>query len=245
MKAIPTLYAGVQLKSRLEAQCALLCDLLGWNWQYEPYSMMLGSGVNYMPDFRVVGHEIIIETRGYRNKKGDRQIKEFAELVHCGAWSKLPHIVDKFLVISEGPAMVLSPHQQAQQAAIAFCSRCCVWDVYAQDDFSCDICGNSEPTQSLDISCRSGRILLCGMFGSEKWADFVSKERAFKLWRMDAMSKVLEVAGLELGESELEISEWVDGKSTITAPSAMFTTSEWQLFEAAALLVGSRAEVLR
>jgi hypothetical protein len=46
IKAIPTIYNGVQYRSRLEARWAAMLTLLGWEHQYEPYD--LGG---WSPDF--------------------------------------------------------------------------------------------------------------------------------------------------------------------------------------------------
>ena len=48
-KAIPTKYNGLQFRSRLEAQWAAFFDLLGWNWEYEPYDLD-----GYIPDFVLI-----------------------------------------------------------------------------------------------------------------------------------------------------------------------------------------------
>ncbi len=44
--AIPTVYAGVQFRSRLEARWAAFFDLLRWRWEYEPIDLD-----GYIPDF--------------------------------------------------------------------------------------------------------------------------------------------------------------------------------------------------
>lgn len=46
VRAIPTRYAGVQFRSRLEARWAAFFDLLGWPWEYEPIDL-----AGYIPDF--------------------------------------------------------------------------------------------------------------------------------------------------------------------------------------------------
>jgi hypothetical protein len=52
MTARPTLYKGVQMRSRLEAGFAMWLDRCGVAWDYEPncYANELGQ---YLPDFRV------------------------------------------------------------------------------------------------------------------------------------------------------------------------------------------------
>lgn len=59
MNAIPTKYAGVQFRSRLEARWAAFFDLIGWPWEYEPIDL-----AGYIPDF-VLGFErpMIVEVK--------------------------------------------------------------------------------------------------------------------------------------------------------------------------------------
>lgn len=84
IKAIPTTYRGIELKSRLEAQTALLLDRIGWEWVYEPGSYMLPNGVSYTPDFLIMDHNLVIECRGYDSQKGHKQLEGFAELIKSG-----------------------------------------------------------------------------------------------------------------------------------------------------------------
>ena len=46
IKAIPTTYAGVNFRSRLEARWAAFFDLCGWEWDYEPFDLE-----GWAPDF--------------------------------------------------------------------------------------------------------------------------------------------------------------------------------------------------
>lgn len=48
MTAIPTTYASVRFRSRLEARWAAFFDLLEWDWDYEPLDLC-----GYIPDFIV------------------------------------------------------------------------------------------------------------------------------------------------------------------------------------------------
>ena len=63
--AIPTLYNGVQFRSRLEARWAAFFDLMQWPWEYEPFDL---SG--YIPDF-YLDFEIpfIIEVKPFEKVK--------------------------------------------------------------------------------------------------------------------------------------------------------------------------------
>lgn len=48
IKAIPTTYAGVNFRSRLEARWAAFFDLCGWKWDYEPFDLE-----GWAPDFLI------------------------------------------------------------------------------------------------------------------------------------------------------------------------------------------------
>lgn len=48
IKAIPTIYAGTQFRSRLEAHWAAFFDRCEWRWTYEPQDME-----GYIPDFKL------------------------------------------------------------------------------------------------------------------------------------------------------------------------------------------------
>lgn len=58
-KGIPTEYAGVNFRSRLEARWAAFFDLVGWKWEYEPLDLD-----GYIPDFVVqLGKPTIVEVK--------------------------------------------------------------------------------------------------------------------------------------------------------------------------------------
>jgi hypothetical protein len=50
IKSKPTIYNGTKFRSRLEARWGCFFDLLGWNWQYEPFDLH-----GWTPDFIVYG----------------------------------------------------------------------------------------------------------------------------------------------------------------------------------------------
>jgi len=50
IKAIPTMYKGIQFRSRLEAKWASFFDLMNWKWQYEPCDFN-----GWIPDFAIYG----------------------------------------------------------------------------------------------------------------------------------------------------------------------------------------------
>jgi hypothetical protein len=59
IKAIPTDFAGVEFRSRLEARWASFMSMIGWDWVYEPF-----DGDGYIPDFLVQGaRPLLIEVK--------------------------------------------------------------------------------------------------------------------------------------------------------------------------------------
>lgn len=70
IKAHPTMYNGVQYRSRLEARWAAFFDLIHWEHEYEPIDLP-----GWSPDFRVVfpcghsacsgSHSLLVEIKPY------------------------------------------------------------------------------------------------------------------------------------------------------------------------------------
>lgn len=70
VKSHPTMYNGVQYRSRLEARWAAFFDLVGWTHEYEPIDLP-----GWSPDFRVVfpcghsecngSHSLLVEVKPY------------------------------------------------------------------------------------------------------------------------------------------------------------------------------------
>jgi hypothetical protein len=60
-QAHPTMYAGTQFRSRLEARWAAFFDLVGWRWTYEPVDLC-----GWVPDFLLSGAEpIFVEVKPF------------------------------------------------------------------------------------------------------------------------------------------------------------------------------------
>lgn len=65
-EGIPTTYANVRFRSRLEARWAKMFDLLGWKWNYEPLDLD-----GYIPDFVIDMEEpLLIEVKPALTWKG-------------------------------------------------------------------------------------------------------------------------------------------------------------------------------
>lgn len=65
--ARPTLYKGIQMRSRLEADFAGMIDRQGWEWAYEP-ECFASEGGQWLPDFRIMakdGNPIYVEVKPF------------------------------------------------------------------------------------------------------------------------------------------------------------------------------------
>ena len=63
MKAIETRYNGYRFRSRLEARWAIVFDVLGIRYEYEPEGFELEAGP-YLPDFRLPDLKCWVEVKG-------------------------------------------------------------------------------------------------------------------------------------------------------------------------------------
>lgn len=84
-RAIPTQYKGIEFKSRLEADTAILLDEFWIKWEYEPASFLFSDGTHYQPDFWLAEQRLWIECRGYTSELGERQINDFIRVVRNGS----------------------------------------------------------------------------------------------------------------------------------------------------------------
>lgn len=136
--AIPTVYNGVQLKSRMESKVALLLDKLGWKWEYEPFSVML-DGINYTPDFYIPEQGYVIECRGYDSDKGQQQIERFAK---ASPRLQLPgRVVNLYGVIGPEEAQIWdSTEEYWRSMVVLICGECGGWAFHE------DGCGGGEDT---------------------------------------------------------------------------------------------------
>lgn len=74
MEARPTNYRGTQMRSRLEATYAQVCDLLGIAWTYEPGALASEAG-QWLPDFVHHGAPMAtvpwLNVVGYQDEEGN------------------------------------------------------------------------------------------------------------------------------------------------------------------------------
>lgn len=87
--ARPTVYNGIQMRSRLEAHWAAEFDRLGFAWEYEPRCYANEAG-QYLPDFYVIDNEDrdwIVETKGVFTDDV-AAVRRRMEIV----WASEPHV---------------------------------------------------------------------------------------------------------------------------------------------------------
>lgn len=73
--AIPTMYKGIQMRSRLEAKWAAMFDLLGWTWEYEPLDLN-----GWIPDFAITNIANVSPTMGQKIKPVLAEVKPIFQL---------------------------------------------------------------------------------------------------------------------------------------------------------------------
>jgi hypothetical protein len=79
VKARPTTYNGIQMRSRLEARVAAWLDSLGLEWTYEPKAFASAKG-QYLPDFEIhMNASAILRRPVFLEVKGKLDLKEYVE----------------------------------------------------------------------------------------------------------------------------------------------------------------------
>lgn len=169
--AMPTVYKGVQLRSRLEGQTAFLLDALGMTWEYEPKSYMLSNGASYLPDFYVDHQRMYVECRGYQSERGDSQIQEFGKSVSEGQVGPHGQAILRFVALRDTGVECYRPrHPPCEGCMAARCSTCQLWGLIGFGDGRCPTCLEHGRTieKALVVAVDKGKILLNGT-PSEQW----------------------------------------------------------------------------
>ena len=76
---IPTIYKGIQMRSKLESKVAMFLDALKISWEYEPKKFLLSDGTPYIPDFYLTELKIWIEVKGLILKHNKQISRKFCE----------------------------------------------------------------------------------------------------------------------------------------------------------------------
>lgn len=131
LAAIPTLYRGVQFRSRLEARWAVMFDLMGWSWDYEPFDAQ-----GYIPDFRInEQHPTIIEVK---------PIGDILDSNGFFAWGQWEAVAKKIRAagIQDFTIVGSKPHDVSHLVKVSACLLGTTESYYEHED------GRREPTLS-------------------------------------------------------------------------------------------------
>lgn len=96
-KAIETKWHGCRFRSKLEAQWAVVFELIGLEWAYEPTGYKLPNGLWYMPDFIVAGLVGIgdgwtfVEVKGKMTELDRRKVDEFSRYYPIYVVGEVPY----------------------------------------------------------------------------------------------------------------------------------------------------------
>lgn len=91
LKAIPTTYANVDFRSRLEARVALMLDTHDIEWRYESEGYELSDGSRYLPDFFLPQIRTYIEVKGDHGERTEKP-RQFA--IDLTGWNERGFGVD-------------------------------------------------------------------------------------------------------------------------------------------------------
>jgi hypothetical protein len=79
IKAIPTVYKGIEFRSKLEAQWAATLDVLEVPWLYEVEGYQLSDGTRYLPDFYLPDSDQFFEVKGVMTDKDMHKIEQLSK----------------------------------------------------------------------------------------------------------------------------------------------------------------------
>lgn len=82
LSAIPTEYAGIRFRSRLEAKWAAFFDMCDWRWDYEPIDL-----AGYIPDFILqFGRPLLVEIKPLLDFDESEQLARAKEKAEATGW---------------------------------------------------------------------------------------------------------------------------------------------------------------
>ena len=79
IKSIPTRYAGILFRSRLEADWARALDEVEIRWVYETEGFAFDDDIAYLPDFWLPNLSIFVEVKGILDAASERKILRLAK----------------------------------------------------------------------------------------------------------------------------------------------------------------------
>lgn len=122
---IPTMYNGVQFRSRLEAKWAALFDLVGWKWEYEPYDLP-----GWIPDFVLFGEKenVIVEVKPFF-KLEEYDTKKIVDAITQSGHSEMD-------ILLLGPSTMRLKEVWADQLSIGWLGEYASWldESYSEEE---------------------------------------------------------------------------------------------------------------
>lgn len=146
--AIPTVFDGIEYRSRLEADTAKMLKDLRIPFQYEGRSYLLENGHHYRPDFLLYEGRQVLEVRGYESEKGNAQIVGFCHEVFSGRHGNITYaaLMDDLALIPLVAAFYDDPVYSIRRAfldrpwTIQECWRCRSWSIVGTVLLPCPAC---------------------------------------------------------------------------------------------------------
>jgi len=142
--AIPTVYKGIEFRSRLEAKWAIVFDQLGWEYEYEPIDLK-----GYIPDFMLMlgRGQIIVEVKPAMTLD---EMGDAAEKIERSGWQgealivggRILHDWNAFGLLNE------NDHEQGVWWGAAVPFWCAIHDglgfSHEFTSYGCRVCGHGD-----------------------------------------------------------------------------------------------------
>ena len=171
LRAIPTVYRGVHMRSKLEARTAASMDAYGIEWEYESQGYDLGEGVLYLPDFWCPRIKTFVECKGVMTPDDLRKVDLLARLANGlprrglrpVTWSQDP---DEWSLLAGDAVRVVVVTDSFQRVAFAP-AMCGEW---AYDGWNCaaKIVGESL-LSGVGKNDDCADLARCGKCGAHSW----------------------------------------------------------------------------
>ena len=161
MNAIPTIYSGIQMRSRLEAQWAAFFDHMGWKWEYEPVDLK-----GWIPDFllRTQSRVYYVEVKPITSRS------EFDKY-----WPKIAKANPNHAVLLVGVKLFRDEYENGFENIISIGQireKCCILCGHGRTghDILCNACGANTQSVYEIQDCVIGKCF-CGSIGFSAFDD--------------------------------------------------------------------------
>ncbi|MGV3730348.1 MAG: hypothetical protein ACO1NN_06270 [Sphingopyxis sp.] len=154
VRVLPTVYNGIQYRSRCEARWAVVFDELGWQHHYEIEGFHLKSG-SYLPDFFLPEHDAFFEVKGQTPTYLEKRLAD-----------ELAASTQRIVLISHGPP---NPHRDEwdRDLSVFYPAMDVDDEIYAdwQEGGFVSRRWDSHPTCSIDL----GNLAYLGSHKDVEW----------------------------------------------------------------------------